>query len=558
MRTKLLVILTVLVVTFSMVITVTWAVSAQTSEINEVRTQTVANSLTLRQNLGTDDLGIDPAIDSTPNTPSLFVVNQLFLGLVKADEDTGEMLPELATSWDMSSNATVFTFTLRSDATWTDGNPVTAYDVRYGILRSLAPATNADWEYVLFVIQNAEEYNNGSVTDPNQVGITVLDSTHIRFDLNQSAAYFPGILATSVARPMPSWAITAHPTDWTEPNNIVTNGAYKLTDWTHGTSMTLQKNSSYYDANNVQIEQVLFSMVDETTAWGLYQIGQLDSAIVPQDQWDTANNDPLLQPDLYSAPIFCTYYYGFNTAKEPFDDVQVRKAFIAAVDRQGVIDNATRYAQRPALTLTPPGMFGHVDGEAEGIGVPYNPTQAQQWLTDAGYPNGQGLPPITLMYNTSSGHQAIAEQVQQDWTSNLSVTVTLSDTNWADYLNLLSTDPPQVWRLGWCVDQYDAYNFLYDATTDRARYGGWSNVTYDNLLDQAVQESDSNSRKSFYRQAEEILVETDAVMLPIYYYADGVAAKSYLERTYWDGGLDGRIADWQLNLQYIFLPTILK
>jgi len=555
MKTKLLAISVVFVIAFFLVTTFTWTIAAQEPERNSSRVQTNGYS-TIRLNLGSNDPVIDPAM-ATSNTPSLFVVNQLFLGLVRVNEETGEISPELATSWDMSSDATVFTFTLRNDATWTDSNPVTAYDVRYGILRSLDPATNADWAYALFTIQNAEEYNNGTITDPNQVGITVLDNTHIRFRLNQSAVYFPGILATPVARPMPSWAITAHPTNWTEPGNIVTNGPYRLTDWSHGVSMTLQKNGDYYNANNVQIEQVLFSMVDETTAWGLYQIGQLDSVLVPREQWSTANSDPLLQNELHSAPMLCTYYYGFNTAKAPFDNVLVRKAFIASVNRQGVIDNAIGYAQKPALTFTPPGLFGHVDGEMEGIGIPYNPTQAQQWLADAGYPNGQGLPPITLMYNT--GHQSIAESIQQYWTDNLSVTVALSDTNWNDYLNLLSTDPPQVWRLGWCVDYYDAYNFLHDSVIPRrVSYGNWSNATYDNLLDQASHAADSNTLQLFYRQAEEILVETDAVMFPIYYYANGFATKPYLERSYWGGGLGGQIANWRINRQQVFLPIILK
>ncbi len=444
------------------------------------------------------------------------------------DDETGEPIPELATSWEMSSDAQVFTFTLRSDITWTDGNPVTAYDVRYGILRSLDPDTNAEMEYPLFVIQNAEAYNDGSITDSNQVGITVIDNTHIRFDLNQAAAYLPSIVALPVARAMPAATIAAHPDDWTEPANIVTNGPYRLTDWIHGTSMTLQKNVDYYDIANVQIDQVLFSMVDDTTAWGMYQ-----------------------------APRLCTYYYGFNTTKEPFDDVQVRKAFIAAVNRQGVIDDALGYPRQPALTFTPPGIFGHVDGYTEGIGIPYNPTQAQQWLADAGYPNGQGLPEITLMYNTSAGHQAIAEYIRQNWIDNLGVTVALSDANWSDYLNLLQTDPPQIWRMSWCRDYDDAYNFLYDGVMWRVPYGNWSNPTYDSLLSQAAQTAEPAIRESLYKQAEEILVETDAVMLPIYYYANGVATKPYLERTYRNGGFGGRISDWRF-LHRIYLPVVLR
>lgn len=535
----------------------TWVVAAQEpeSEPSNVGGEANGSPLTLNLNLGSNDPTIDPALAT--DDPSFFIANQLFLGLVRANDVTGEPIPELATSWEMSPDATVFTFTLRSGVTWTDSSPVTAYDVRYGILRSLDPATGAGWAYPLFVIQNAQEYNEGSITDPNQVGVTVLDNTHIRFDLNQAAAYLPSILALPAARAMPEWAITAHPTDWTEPANIVTNGPYKLTAWTHNTSMTLEKNTDYYDAANAQIDRVSLWMVDDTTAWGMYLAGQLDSVIVPQSEWSAACSDPLLSKELHSAALPCTHYYGFNTAKAPFDEALVRKAFIAAVDRQGVIDNVLEYAQQPALTFTSPGIFGHVDGYAEGVGIPLNPAQAQQWLADAGHPNGQGLPSITLMYNTSTGLQAIAEYVRQNWIDNLGVTVVLSDTNWSDYLDLLQTDPPQVWRLGWCNDYYDAYNFLHDAVIPRSvSYGNWSNATYNSLLSQAAQTADLNTRKSLYKQAEEILVETDAVMLPIYYFANGVATKPYLQRTYANSGFGGRIADWRFNP--VFLPLIFK
>ncbi len=456
----------------------------------------------------------------------------------------------------MSPDATVFTFTLRSGVTWTDGAPVTAYDVRYGILLSLAPHEDVGTEYPLFVIQNAEAYNNGSLSDPNQVGVTALDNTHIRFTLREAAAYFPHILDIPASRALPAWAIAAHPSDWTEPANIVSNGPYKLTAWTHGVSMALERNPSYYDAAHVEIGQVSLWMVDDTTAWGMYLNGQLDSALVPQSEWMAANNDPIRRQELHNAAVFCTSYYGFNTAKPPFDNVLVRKAFIAATNRQGLIDNVLGYAQQPALIYTPPGMLGHVDG----VGIPYNPAQARQWLAQAGYPNGQGLPPITLMVNTSTIRQAIAGYVRQSWIDNLGVTVTVSNIPWSDYLTLLVSDPPQVWQMGWCYDYYrDAYNFLREGTAGhRVSYGNWNNATYENLLDQAARTVDPNARKSLYKQAEEILVETDAVMLPIYYNANGMASKPDLVRTYGGGGFGGRIADWWHITQRMFLPLVSK
>ena len=570
MKTRLSILLVLLTVAMGIALVSAWVVVA--GEPRSISYGMVSSSPTLHLNLGPTDPTIDPALATIGGVGEL-VANQLFLGLVRADEETGAPIPELATSWVMSSDATVFTFTLRSGLTWTDGNPLTAYDVRYGILRSLDPATAVDYPYPLFWIQNAEEYNSGAITDTNQVGVTVLDYTHLRYTLKQPAAFFPCILTLPLARPMPSWAIATHPTDWTEPAHIVTNGAYRLTAWMHGVSMTLEKTPGYYDAANVQIERVSFSIVDDATAWGMYQTGQLDSVLVPPGEWNTARSNPALSQQLHFASRLGTYYYGFNTEKAPFDNLLVRKAFVAAVNRQGVIDlvagqsDAGRYATAHglplALTFTAPGTWGHVDGSAEDVGIPYNPAQGRQWLAAAGYPGGQGLPPITLVYDPHPVHQAVAEYIQQNWTDNLSVTVVLSCTSsQAALMELLSTDPPQVWRLGWFGDYYDAYNFLHEGINlwegyDRIGYGHWSNPTYDILLSLAAQTADLNTRASLYKQADEILVETDAVMLPIYYFANGMATKPYLQRTYGIGGYGGRIADWRITWR-VFLPLILR
>jgi ABC-type oligopeptide transport system substrate-binding subunit len=507
------------------------------------------NPQTLYLNHGPADPQLDPGYGSPQTSPDMLIARQLFIGLFRRDEETGDPVPHLVKSWTMSTNAKLFTFTLRGGVKWSDGKPVTAHDVRYTILRNLDPATGSVFAYTLFVIKNASEYNDGTITNPNLVGVKVLDNTHIQFTLNEAAAYFPSILATPITWPLPSWAISAHPTNWTEPGNIVTNGPYKIKSWTHGTKLVLKKNPTYFKAGDVKIAEVQFTMLDEASAWTKYMNGKLDSVYVPVSEWSGA-----VQSELNQAPQFCTYYYGFNTSKAPFDELLVRKAFIAALDRQGVIDDVLGYAQLPALTYTAPGVFGHVDGITEGVGIPYNPTQAQQWLSDAGYPNGAGLPPVTLMYNTDTGHENIANYVKQNWIDNLNVTVSLDDMAWVDYLNLLDTDPPQIWRLGWCTDFYDAHSFVSDGIRP-ANFGNWTNSTYDNLIIQVRRKPTAVMRKAKYKQIEKILVETEAIMLPLYYYAYGWASKPYLERGYGDGGYGGHIDEWELLLKR---PTNVK
>jgi len=501
----------------------------------------------LRLNLGPDDPTLDPSLSRWHDFSSS-VINQLFLGLVRIDEESGAVIPELATTWEASPDARAFTFTLRSDVTWTNGDPVTAEDVRYGLLRSLDPDIQSPGAFPLFVIQNAQAYNEGTLTDTAEVGVTVVDDTHLRFDLQEPAAYLPSIMALPTARPLPAATVAAHPDDWTEPAHIVTNGPYELASWAHGEAIILRKRPDYYDAANVQIETVLFSMVDHDTAWEMYQAGQLDSVYVSLDQWRTARGDAYLRQALHRAPRAATYHFGFDTSKAPFDDAQVRQAFVAAVNRQDFLQDFFDDYQFPALTFTPPGVLGHMDGAAEGIGIPHDPAQAQQCLADAGYPDGQGLPPITLMH--TPGSTAISQHVRQSWADHLSVTVALSETSWSDYLDLLQNDPPQVWSITWRADYRDAYNFLHDAIYDsivHSALGEWNNATYKDLLDQAAATPDLALRHALYKQAEETLVETEALMLPYYYAAHGTATQPYLERTYDGGGWGGRIADWRLT-----------
>jgi oligopeptide transport system substrate-binding protein len=418
-----------------------WAVKAQGRE-----------PLTLNINIGADPPTLDPALAT--DVTSVTVIEQLFIGLVDLDDETAEVRPELATSWTVSPDGTVYTFTLRSDVYWTDGHPVTAGDVRYGILRTLNPATQSDYAYALYIIKNAAAYNTGAITDPNQVGVTALDDTHLRITLEYPASYALSILSMWIARPMPKWAIETWGDAWTEPGHIVTNGPYRLTEWVHNDHILLDKNPTYYDAANVQIERVKMWMVDDNTAWTMYLNGQLDTAGIPSGHMGDVPSQ-----EVHIQPIACTYYYGFSVSQEPFNNPLVRKAFAAATDRQGLVNTLFGGIQRPALTFTPPGASG-------------------------------------------------------TWTAT-----------------------PKEW----------ANNFLYEAIESlRGAYGNWRNTGYDNFVSQAAREQNPDTRKALYKQAEEILVETDAVMIPLYHYASVVAVKPYLERTFAAGGFD--IATWRIRV----------
>lgn len=232
----------------------------------------------------------------------------------------------------------------------------------------------------------------------------------------------------------------------------------------------LEKNDDYYDAASVAITEVTSLFIDEDEAWTRYQSGDLDTIAPPEAALEAIKASPVYSPQLHAYASGYTYYYGYSNDVAPFDDPLVRAAFASAIDRPRLISETLSGDELPALTFTPPGHFGHVDGYAAGIGRPYSPTLARDLLAASGY---TGVPTITLMYNTSSQHEAVAQAVRQMWIDTLGIDVTLEAREWSEYLNLLQNgsvdERPGVFRLTWRSDYPDAYNWLHGAF-------GWGGV----------------------------------------------------------------------------------
>jgi oligopeptide transport system substrate-binding protein len=502
----------------------------------------------LNYNLYTEPPTIDPALST--DTTSVQCVELLFLGLTDFDDETLEVIPELATEWSASADGLTWTFKMRDDVSWvhydpatkkvTKQRPVTAHDVVYGVQRTLNPETASDYAYVDYIIKNAEAVNTGESTDLDSIGVRAIDDYTVEFTLEQAAGYFPGIAGMWVNRPQPREAIEAGGDTWTEPGTIWTNGPYVLDTWEHENRMVMMKNPEYYDAEDVSIEQVNFFMVNEdSTAFAMYENGELDVANAPLDDIDRIKADATLSEELYIAPSLCTYYYGFNTTKPPFDNPLVRQAFSYAVDRQKLIDTVTKGEQRPAKSLACPGIFGSVADNDDFVGISFDPDKAQELLTEAGYPDGQGLPEVTLMFNTSEGHQKIAEFMQQSWKENLGVEVKLANQEWAVYLDTLDEDAPQIYRNGWCADYPDANNWLLEVfhPTKSQNNPKWDPASpgaqaYMKAVEDAAASSDPDERQALYFEAEKILTVDEAIIIPIYYYTSVVCTKPYVERSY--------------------------
>jgi len=389
--------------------------------------------------------------------------------------------------------------------------------------------------------------------------------------MERPAAFFPVIAGMWVARPQPREAIEEHGDDWAQVGTIWTNGAYALQSWDHDSRILLVKNPYHYRADDVQIELVDFVIIpDDAAAIAAYDNGDLDSIALPGAGRELACwpqceiLDPLLFQDLVITALPCTYYYGFNTAKAPFDDVHVRRAFSQAIDRQHLIKEVLQDVHWPAHSFAGPAVWGTAAYDG-GVGIFYDPAAAQDELAEAGYPGGEGFPSVTLMYNTSEWNQRTAESIRQMWLETLGVEVQLDYVDWIhyqDYLTAISVetpaeDAPHIWRMGWCAYYPDQHNWVHRnfnpsegsnlprLRTDDAQVGSLVQE-FDELTRSAAVEPDPIARVRQYRRAEHLLNYEIAAIAPIYHYTQVYATKPYLQRDYATFG-GTRIERWKIE-----------
>ena len=528
---------------------------------------------------------IDPALST--DTSSVQVVDETTVGLTRQNNETTAIDPGMADKWDISADGKTYTFHIRQDVPWVkwdslkgevvkvqncDGQDrmVTAKDFEYGILRTLNPATASDYAYVLtFAVAGAADYNSGTVTDTAKVGVKAIDDATLEVTFNAAAAYNANIIGMWIAHAQPQWLIegddctNAKGDRWTETGAFQGYGPYTLKEWVHDSTLTIVKNPFWPGSDAVpqaKIEEVVFSMLDQQPAFAEYEAGNVDVAAVPLDAMDRVKADPTLSKELKIAPSLCTYYYGFNTKAPVVDDVRVRRALSMAVDRQSLIDNVTKGNQEPAQWFARPGLAGaptmkdHPD-----LGIKYDPAGAKALLDE--YLKEKNTTAdkldITLMFNTSSGHQVIAEAIQQMWKDNLGLDVKLANQEWKVFLKTI-IDPnntPQIFRLGWCQDYADANNFDkeavgYGGSANPAGGGGlnFNDPDYEKLIAEAAAELDPAKRVDLYAQAEDILVNKVAAMIPIYWYTIVVETKPYVTRTFSVLGGDQHYEFWDIDM----------
>lgn len=507
--------------------------------------------------LGPSDVPtLDPAIAT--DSSSIAVIANTFAGLIGFDEETLEIKNGMG-SMEISEDGLTYTFSIRNDVPWVeydeeagevvevtdeDGNVrmVTAADFAYTIQRTLDPATAADYAFVLYnVVAGGEAFNLGEGA-AEDLGLEVVDDQTLVITVPAATGYLRSIFTMWQFSATPSWLIEEVGAEWIEDENFQSYGPFTLKEWNHDQSVILIKNPFYPGTDYMraaQVDEVHMFNYDSAPSLAEFEAGNLDVAAVPSEEIDRILADAELSQAFFVGPSKYTYYYGFNVEKEPFNDARVRRAFSMAIDRQGLIDNILKGGQEPAGFFTRPDVAGGpTQANYDGLGITSDPEAAkaelQSYLDEKGITVDQ-MPAMTLAHNESAAHAAIATAIQQMWAETLGVNVEISSQEWGVYLETLSADAPQIWRLGWGWDYPDANSFVYDVfhSSSGNNNTNWSNAEFDALIEEARLLNDNEARKDLYAQAEHILVNTDAAVAPIYFYTTlRMNNPALTERTY--------------------------
>lgn len=476
-------------------------------------------------NLGADPKTIDPQLNSAVDGST--VINNAFEGLMR-EADNCKIVEGVAESHEVSDDEMHYTFHLRKDAKWSDGKPVVAGDFEYAWKRALNKDTAAEYAYQLYYIKNGEAFHAGKAKEED-VGVKAVDDYTLEVDLESPTKYFLSLTAFPTYFPVRKDVVESAKDRWAlSPDTYISNGPFKMSEWKEKESITFVKNENYWNKDAVKLETLEMRLIDdEITYLNAFKSGELDIIEAPPQ-----SELPGLLADgtAKSYVNLGTYFYAINVsdkakevdpaAAEAISNPKVRKALSLALDRQLIVDKVSQGGQKPALSYVPEGI---VDSAGKNFVKNYlKPTadieQAKKLLEEAGYPNGEGMPTLTLTFNTSQGHQNVAQAVQDMWKKNLGINVELKNEEWAVFQDTRNNFQYIIARHGWSADYNDPMTFLDMWTTGNGQNNiGYANPKYDEKIKAARAELDDAKRTQILHEAEDMLME-DMPIIPVYYY----------------------------------------
>jgi oligopeptide transport system substrate-binding protein len=457
------------------------------------------------------------------------ILRDLFEGLTTETADA-KIVPGTAASWTISDDGLVYTFSLRPEARWSNGDPVVAADFVAGMRRTVDPATASPYAQILYPIENAQVVVTGGLP-PTALGVEALDDRTLEIRLSTPTPYFLGLLSHGTTYPIHRASLAAHGSGFARAGNLISNGAYRLTEWVVQSHIKLARNEHYWDAGNVQIDTVYFHATENIDAeLRRYRAGELEMTFqFPSSQygWIQAN----LPGELRNEPYISTYFYAFDVTEPPFDDVRLRQALSMAVDRRVIAADVAGAGQPPAFGLVPDGVDNYTSARYAWAALSDEArlAEARRLYAAAGYSPKNPLR-TEIRYNTSENHQRLAIAVASMWRQNLGVEATLVNEEWKVMLQTrLDHSAWDVMRFGWVGDYNDAYTFLEIFESSHGQnLAGYADPEYDAMLAHIARESDPRARRELMQGAEQRVLDAYPIV-PLYFYTNKHLVKPYVK-----------------------------
>ncbi|PQJ59384.1 oligopeptide ABC transporter substrate-binding protein OppA [Vibrio jasicida] len=465
---------------------------------------------------GTEVATIDP--HKSQGVPESHVIRDLLEGLVNQNAD-GDTIPGVAESWETADNKT-FTFHLRKDAKWSNGDPVTAQDFVYSWQRAVDPATASpySWYMEYTKMKNAKDIVAGK-KDKSELGVKATDDHTLVVELDSAVPYFVMMMGHTTTKPVHKATIEKYGDQWTKPEHFVGNGAYVVDKWVVNERLVLKRNELYWDNDKTVLNKVTFLPIEnQVSEMNRFLAGEIDfTNELPLEHYKRLKKE---HPESVSVVgNLCTYYYLFNTKKAPFDDVRVRTAVSYAIDRNIVANAIMGQGQKPAYFLTPEITAGF-EPEMPAYGKmtqKERDAEAARLLAEAGYGKDNPLK-FSLLYNTSENHKKVAVALGSMWKKALGVNVTLENQEWKTYLSTKDSGNFEVARAGWCGDYNEASSFLTLMKSGNTTGGiHYDSEAYDELMEKAITSKSEAERSALYAEAEKLMAK-DMPIAPIYQY----------------------------------------
>jgi len=499
-----------------------------------------ANNNEFRINLASEPPTLDPA--QATDQVSFTVINAIYEGLTIIDEN-GNVQPGIAEKWDVSEDGKTYTFTIRSDAKWNNGDPITAHDFEFSWKRALDPKLvpkPSQYAYQMYYIEGAEAYNTGSGS-VDDVKINATDDHTLVVTLNAPTVYFESLLSTAIYFPVHQ-SVTENEAFAAAADTMITNGPFTMTEWKRNTSIVLEPSESYYARDDIKFAKVSFTMVnDSNSELNMYETGKLDYAGYPTGALPTDQFASLKEKYPNEFQIKGTaslYYYLINTTEAPFTNEKIRQALSLSIDRAAITEKVTLGGQIPAYGLVPPGIKGVEDEYRNEVDDNYFQEDlelAKQLLAEGLAEEGlTELPAFSLTFNTNELHQKVAEAVVDMWSNNLGVNAQIGNEEWGVFLDNRTAMNYQVARAGWGADYNDPISFIGLFTSKSGNNNtGYANAEYDALVSQVDQSTDAAERVRLMAEAEKMIIDSHSI-IPIYYYSTVYLMKPDVKGVYVD------------------------